>query len=186
MIWGDSQVFFWLHIRPLLVTFDSQPLDLSFVQPSGASLPSTEIGIPSRCSHPRGISIVFLWQRGEKKNHTLISIPCEPHCINTLFFFSCTWFSSPLCPLASLVKLHISLLAWWGNFQRISVFWGRIWNLSASLFPSSLIYNISWASCQPLLTPEIKVLPLSFFMNILQLPSQITRAPWLWYGCPPK
>lgn len=44
--------------------------------------------------------------------------------------------------------------------QRHQNIWRKILNLSASLFPSSLIYNILWASCQPLLT-EIKVLPLS-------------------------
>ena len=27
---------------------------------------------------------------------------------------------------------------------------------------------------------------ISFFMNILQLPPQITFAHWLWYGCPPQ
>lgn len=59
--------FFCFHIRPALLTFDSQPLDLSFVQPSGASLPSIGNGIPSRCSHLRGFSIVFPGQR--KKNH---------------------------------------------------------------------------------------------------------------------
>lgn len=27
---------------------------------------------------------------------------------------------------------------------------------------------------------------MSFFMNILQVPPQITFAHWLWYGCPPQ
>lgn len=59
--------FSGLHIRPRLPTFDSQPPDLGFVWPSGAILPSIGIGIPSRCSHPRGFSIVSPGQR--KKNH---------------------------------------------------------------------------------------------------------------------
>lgn len=61
------QSFFSVHTEAPSTTFDSQPLDLGFVQPSGASLLSTRIGIPSRCSHPRGFGIVFPGQR--EKNH---------------------------------------------------------------------------------------------------------------------
>lgn len=166
MIWGDSHVFFWFHIRPLLLTFDSQPRDLCFVQPSGASLPSTEIGIPSRCSHPRGISIVFRWQQKKKKESHYI--PCELRCTNTDLLLLAHGFHC--FSVLSLLLSNFTYLSWYDettsrgfqtcSWQRHQNIWREIWNLSASLFPSSLIYDILWASCQPLLT-EIKVLPLS-------------------------
>lgn len=53
---------FCFHIRPLL-TPDTWPLDHCFVQSSGASLLSTKIRIPSRCSHLRGCNVVSCGQR---------------------------------------------------------------------------------------------------------------------------
>lgn len=104
--------FFCFHIRPPFLTFDTQLLDLSFVQPSGASLPSIGIGIPSRCSHPRGFSIVFPAQRKKKSTIT----PYEQHCMHTQLFPTHAWFSS----FPFTIRFHISLLAWWGDCQRMS------------------------------------------------------------------
>lgn len=81
---------------------------------------------------------------------------------------TCAWFSSRL----SLLSSNFTVFPWhdvviareFQTFfrQRHQDIWRKIWNLSASLFlASSLICNILWASCQPLLT-EIKVLPLSW------------------------
>lgn len=159
--------FFCFHIRPPFPTFDSEPLDLSFVQPSGASLPSMGIGIPPRCSHPRGFSIVFSRQR--KKNHQSHS---GVHTLRTTLhahsFFQHAHGFHHDCPFPSPIRFHISL--WHDEAlarecqtrfrQKHQNIWRKIWNPSASLFLSSLICNILWATCQPV-PAKIKVLHLS-------------------------
>lgn len=164
--------FLCFNIRPPLLTFDSQPLDLGFVQPSGASLPSIGIGIPSRCSHPRGFSIVFPGQR--KKNHQSPSNVLTPwitlHAHAAFFLLGHSFHHDSVLFLLPSKFSPGKFLSWHDEAiarefqtcfrQRHQNIWRKIWNLSASLFPSSLICNILCASCQPLLT-EIKVLPLS-------------------------
>lgn len=153
--------FSCLHIRPPLPTFDSQPPDLGFVRPSGAILPSIGIGIPSRCSHPRGFSIVSPGQR--KKNH---------HSHPDVFFL-CVCVCMFLF-MFSPVSHHVSLLSP-GTVRRSPENFKHARDkdiktirrkknmksfFSASLVPSALICNMLWASCQRLLA-GIKALPLS-------------------------
>ena len=179
-----------LHIRPPLPTFDSQPPDLGFVRPSGAILPSIGIGIPSRCSHPRGFSIVSPGQR--KKNH---------HSHPDVFFFVCvcvhvsphvlTRLPSRFTPLPR----HDEAIA--GEFQ--TRFGQRHQNYSEKkkneiFFPPPSFPSLWFVTCcghrvsgsSPGSKRCLSHAEISFFMNILQLPPQITFAHWLWYGCPPQ
>ena len=107
----------------------------------------------------RGFSIVFPGQRKKKEitNHAPTSV------LWTTFFYPCMVFITTLPSDFTSLSWHDEATA--REFQtcfrqRHQNICRKIWNLSASLSPSSLICNILWASCQPLLT-EIKVQPVS-------------------------
>lgn len=117
----------------------------------------------------------------------------------TQFFFPTrAWFSSWLRSFPSPIKFHLSLLAWlrWlpENFKHasdkdIKTFGGKYEIFPPRSFPPLWFVT----SCGHLVSHSLltsKCYPshaeISFFRNILQVPSQITFAHWLWYGCPPQ